>query len=156
MVQRTTRPEGESLDDLAGEAAELDAAAGEAEGGAQETALAMVENQKLTNGQILAGALTAGRDVFCTFTGFESPRTSLADANVIALADAWAPVLDKHGIDLAQYMGDYALEVAALLITAKIAIEVRSGVLAEMAQREKAKKVEPAAQNALGDGEAQA
>jgi hypothetical protein len=90
------------------------------------------EPQRLTNAQIVAGALAAGRDVFCIVTKLESPRQHLDAAAVQQLGQLWGPVLDKHGIDLAAYLGDYALEIAAALGTVTIAAKLRAAVIDEM------------------------
>jgi hypothetical protein len=94
------------------------------------------EAQKLTSSQILAGAVAAGREVFCIVTKLESPKTHLDDATAKRLGDLWGPVLDKHGIDLSKYMGDYALEIAAVIGTITIGVSVRSAVIAEIDARE--------------------
>lgn len=150
MVQRTERHEGEeTLDDLAAVADNMGGGAGEPPG----TDLTVIDGpQPPTNAQLLAVALTAGRDVFCGFTKLQSPLTTLPDDKVKALADAWGPVLDKHGINLTQYMGDFALEFAALAVTLQIGLEVRAGVQAEIAQREQARQVQPP--EAANDGAA--
>lgn len=90
------------------------------------------EPEALTAAQIIAGAIAAGREVFCLVTKMESPRRTLDDANAKAIGALWGPVLDKHGIDLAKYIGDYGLEFTALMGTFAIAAGVRKGVLAEM------------------------
>jgi hypothetical protein len=94
------------------------------------------ENPKLTNAQILAGALGAGRDVFCLVTDFKTPKATLSDENCTTLGDAWGKVCDKRGWNLNGYLGDYALEIAAALATVAIAKAVADGVKAEIAQRE--------------------
>lgn len=89
----------------------------------------------LSNEQALGGALAAGREAFCAFTKLKSPRTTLNDDAVHQLAALWGPVLSKHGINLSQYIGDYALEFAAVVGSFTIAGAVRAGVLAELAAR---------------------
>ena len=44
-------------------------------------------------------------------------------------------MLDKHGINLAQYLGDYALEFAAVIGSITIVAELRAAVTAELAAR---------------------
>lgn len=90
------------------------------------------EPQRLTNAQIVAGALAAGRDVFCIVTKLESPKQHLDAAAVQQLGELWGPVLDKHGIDLATYLGDYALEIGAVIGTITIGAKLRAAVIAEM------------------------
>jgi hypothetical protein len=48
------------------------------------------------------------------------------------LGDLWGPVLDKHGINLGDYLGDYALEIAAAIGTFAIAAQLRTAVNAEI------------------------
>lgn len=88
--------------------------------------------ERLTNAQIVTGTLTAVRDVFCIITKLESPKQNLDAAAVQKLGELWGPVLDKHGIDLGQYMGDYALEIAAAIGTMTIGARLRAAVVAEM------------------------
>lgn len=102
------------------------------------------EPQGLTNEQALGGALAAGREAFCAFTKLQSPRATLDDEAVQKLAALWGPVLSKHGIDLGRYIGDYAMEFAAVIGSFSIAGAVRAGVLAELAERKaKAKASTP-------------
>lgn len=91
------------------------------------------EPEALTAAQIIGGALAAGREVFCMVTKMDSPRKTLDDDTAQRIGALWGPVLDKHGIDLGKYIGDYALEAAAVIGTITIAASVRRGVLDEMA-----------------------
>ncbi len=135
--------DGESLDDLSIAADALDRAA---PGGAPGAAVEVLDAAPPPgNAQILAGALAAGREAFCMFTQLESPRRHLSDDKVQQLGDVWAPVLDKHGIDLARYMSDWGVELAAALLTFQIVRELREGVKAEIAAREAAKPAQPEA-----------
>lgn len=149
MTDATTKPD--PLDALAAQAGasmatpplgegvtDLDAAGGHAEDAPPP----------MTNEQALAGALAAGREAFCVFTKLQSPRATLTDDKVQQLAGLWGPVLSKHGIDLGRYLGDYALEVAAVIGTFGIAAAVRAGVQAEMAERKRAAEALPAADSA--------
>jgi hypothetical protein len=136
MVTRTTAPDGESMDDLRGEALQLE---GDGAGGGDPPPGAGPEPApppKPTNAQMLAVAIQLGRDVFCDYTKFNSPRVTLADDNVVVLGDTWGAVLDKHNIDLNAYLGNFAVEMAAIMATLKIGAAVRMGVLHEMAQRD--------------------
>lgn len=94
------------------------------------------EAPALTNTQIISGALAMGRDVFCTFTDLQSPQRTLDNAKTDALGEAWGKVCDKRGYDLGGYLGDYVLEIGAIVVTFAIAKDVRAGVLAELAARE--------------------
>jgi hypothetical protein len=142
MVKRIepTPPAGESLEDLTGEAERIDA-----EQTIQPGADVAVLDRAAppTNTELLASALGAGRDVFCAYTGFESPKANLPDDKVRNLAEAWGKVLDARGINLLDHMGDYALEFAACAVTFKIGSAVAEGVRAEIAQREAANKKPP-------------
>jgi len=91
-----------------------------------------------SSAQILAGAIAAGREVFCIVTRLESPKKTLSDDTAKALGGMWGPVLEKHGIDLNRYMGDYAMEISAVIGTLTIGAAVRAGVLAEIASRKPA------------------
>lgn len=105
----------------------------------------------LTNEQALGGALAAGREAFCAFTRLQSPRTTLDDKAVQTLAELWGPVLTKYGINVGALVEDYALELAAVIGSFGIAAAVRSGVMAEIADR-KAKEEKPTTD---GDGATQ-
>jgi len=98
-----------------------------------------------TNAQILAGAIAAGREVFCVVTKLEAPRHGLSDEHAAQLGALWAPVLEKHGIDMGKYLGDYALELAAAMGTFTIVVNLRKMVLYEIAMKERAAKPPPAA-----------
>lgn len=158
MVQRKTRDESEgsgdpAIDDLA---AAADSIGTEGEGSPKPpgTDIVVAEAGPPTNEQLLAGALSAGRETFCLFTKFESPRVTLNDDVAKQLGNLWGPVLTKHGIDLNRYMGDYALEIAAAFGTFQIAAAVRSGVVAEMREREAklAKEKEQSGETGGNDG----
>ncbi len=86
----------------------------------------------LTAAQIIAGALSAGREVFCMVTKLQSPRVHLDDATTQQLGALWGPVCEKHHIDLAKYLGDYALEIAAVIGSLGIAANLRAAVVAEI------------------------
>jgi hypothetical protein len=92
----------------------------------------------LTNAQILAGAIAAGREVFCAVTKLKSPKTHLDDDTAKRLGELWGPVLEKHGWNLGEVMGNYALEVAAIIGTLTIGASVRAAVIAEIASQRKA------------------
>lgn len=93
----------------------------------------------LTAAQIIGGALAAGREVFCLVTKLDSPKRVLTDDRAQHLGALWGPVCEKHGIDLAKYLGDYALEVGALVGSFAVVMELRAAVTAEIvAKRGKA------------------
>lgn len=98
--------------------------------------------QPLTNAAAIGAALQAGREAFCLFTKLQSPKATLTDADCSQLGDLWGKVLDKRGIQLSRYMGDHAAEIAAAMGTFSIALAVRAGVVAELAQRAKDKPAE--------------
>jgi hypothetical protein len=93
----------------------------------------------LSNEQTIAGAIGAAREAFCFFTRLESPRRVLDDPTVSQLAALWAPVCEKHGINLGQYLGDYALELAAAIGTFTVVASLRTAVVAELASIQAAK-----------------
>ena len=110
----------------------------------------------ITNAQAFAGAMGAAREAFCFFTKLESPRVVLTDDKVSQLGALWGPVLDKHGINLGDVMGDYALEFTAVIGTISVVGELRQAVTLEIAARSiKAKAEEKPAndeQGSNGDG----
>lgn len=98
--------------------------------------------QKLqaSNAQILAGALAAGREVFCLVTDLQSPRRTMSDEALSNWAQAVAPALEKHGIDLGAVIGDFGPEIAAVVSTVILANAVRLGAVAELAAKKPAKQ----------------
>ena len=96
----------------------------------------------LTSAQIIAGAISAGREVFCAVTQFQSPRRLLDDATAQHLGDLWGPVLEKHNIDLGKYLGDFGVEIAAVLGTAGIVMALRKAVMQEARDRDRRKDTE--------------
>lgn len=128
MNQPTPTPAADPLEALAAQAASLEQTQdtqGQPEGEAQAI-------PSLSNAQAIAGAIGAGREAFCFFTKLNSPRRVLDDATVSGLGELWAPVLDKHGISLGDYLGDYALEIAAVIGTVAIAAQLRTACAAEI------------------------
>ena len=109
----------------------------------------------ITNAQAFAGAMGAAREAFCFFTKLQSPRVVLTDDKVAQLGALWGPVLDKHGINLGDMMGDYALEFAAIIGTISVVGELRQAVTLELAARQPKETEKPAAndeQGTNGDG----
>lgn len=129
-MNATTTPT-DPLDAMAAQAATLESDF-EAAPGADQAAPV-----QLTNVQAIAGAIGAGREAFCFFTKLESPRRVLVDDTVQQLAALWAPVADKHGFNLGDYLGDYALELAAAIGTFTIVAQLRSAVALEIAEKQK-------------------
>lgn len=87
----------------------------------------------MSNAEIIAGAIYAGRDVFCLYTQLRSPAKTLDDQAIGVLAQRWAAVCDKRGVDLSKYFKDYTLELAAVIATVGVARAVYAGVQAELA-----------------------
>jgi hypothetical protein len=102
--------------------------------------------QKLqaSNAQILAGALAAGREVFCLVTELQSPRRTMSDEALSQWAQAVAPALEKHGIDLGAVIGDFGPEIAAVVSTVILANAVRLGAVEELAAKKPAKQEQEA------------
>lgn len=119
------KPGPDPLDALAAQAETLNASEEPQPGQAQAI-------PPLTNAQAIAGAIGAGREAFCFFTKLKSPRAVLDDATVSQLGELWGPVLDKHGINLSAYLGDYGLEIAAAIGTFAIAAQLRTAINAEI------------------------
>jgi hypothetical protein len=129
MADRVNPPD--PLDLLAAQAEQDEATSSSSEPGAAPGA----EPQAVTNAQAVAGALAAGREAFCFFTKLESPRRVLTDDRVGQLAALAAPVLAKHGIELGQYLGDYAAELALAVAAFSVVVELRAAVNAEIASK---------------------
>lgn len=124
------------LDNLADEAAGLDGPAP----GAEQASGAPPE---LTNTQIVAMALEMIRDTLCAVAKVLSPKKTLDQAAIVAVADAIGPVLDKYGIKLQAVLGDYMLELRAAFVTVPIMLAAWTELREEI-RAMKAKPVETA------------
>lgn len=102
-------------------------------GDAGQTMEAAPEQPPLSNAEVIAGALYGARDVFCLYTKLQSPTRTLNDQAIGVLAQRWAAVCDKRGVDLSKYFKDYTLELAAVIATVGVARAVHAGVRAELA-----------------------
>ena len=147
------RIDASPLDQLAAQAETL-GAPDDAPGQGAPADAGQPEPQGMTNAQAVAGALAAGREAFCFFTKLQSPRTVLSDERIGNLASLAEPVLAKHGIDLGQYLGDYAPELALIVAVVSVGSELRAAALAEIAAKEKtqpeAKPAEPVLDESSG------
>lgn len=102
----------------------------------------------ITNAEVIAMAIGMGRDVFCMASTLQSPKKHLDDTAVKSLGDAWGAVCDKRGLDLNAALGDWGVEIGALVITAQIGYTLKTAVTEEIRARN-AKPVE--ADAASGD-----
>jgi hypothetical protein len=124
-----------ALESLAGEAATIEASATAMDAtGSPEAAPVGPDN-----GAIIAGALTAFRDGFTAFTKMRSVKVALTDDRIQGLAAVYAPVCEKYGLDLNKYIGNYGPEIAAIVMTVTIGLEIRGNLRAEIAFLDSAK-----------------
>lgn len=87
----------------------------------------------ISNAEVIAAAISAGRDMFCMFTKLQSPARTL-DANAVQLlAQQWGGVCDKRGLNLSATLGDYALELGAVVATIAVARSVYAAARDELA-----------------------
>jgi hypothetical protein len=140
--------QGESLEDLQAVAAGLEADQVDQAGAPGQLPDAA---QGPTNAQLLASALELGRDAFCAFTDLDSPRAIMTAARLDVICDAWAKVLDKRGISLSSYVSDWGAEIAAVVVTVPMVLELRRAVGAEVAARQPA-EAKPAAPGVTDGG----
>lgn len=106
-----------------------DAAAGVGAGDAQgQPQAAPVQ----TNADLLAGTFQLAREVFCIVGEVQAPRQVLDDATLQQLGQAWGAVADKRGWDLGKLMGDYAAEIAAVMMTFTVGGKLVKAVRAEL------------------------
>lgn len=107
-----------------------------------------------TNAQMIAGAIAAGRTVFCMVTKLESPKVHLDDAAAQSLGAVWGPVCDKYGWNLNDALGSYGVEIAAIAVTAQIGYALHRAVTEEIAARNakpvQAEEVQPEAVASVG------
>ncbi len=101
-----------------------------------------VSPAELTNCQCLVMALQMIRETLCAIAKVTSPKHSFDDATIQTVADAVAPVLDKHGINLAAVAGDWMIELRAVVVTVPIILAARVALLEEM-RAMKAKPITP-------------
>jgi hypothetical protein len=103
------------------------------------------EAPMLSNAQMFAGAIAMGTQVFTVVTQIKAPQNILTHERCAQLGELWGPVLDKYGINAGQFMGAWQLEIAAIMGTVGIVLELRTAVRAEVAQRqaEQGKAAEP-------------
>ena len=124
----------------------LDVLAREAEGvdtsGAPPEQPGQAQPAELSNAQCLAMCLQMIRETLCGIAKVTSPKHTLDDATIQTVADAVAPVLDKHGINLAAVAGDYMIELRAVVVTVPIILAARAALVDEMRSM-KAKPIEP-------------
>ena len=131
--KRDTPPPGDDFADLVGQAAQIDESNDQAGApGASSSSPGEPAAPALTNAQCLLMAAQLVRETVCTMAKVESPRRSANDETLAPLAEAWAAVLDKHGINLGQHMGEYALELRAAGMTAAVFVQVRAELRAEL------------------------
>lgn len=140
------------LDVLAEEAEQVNAIEGEADARQPGQPDQQAAPAAISNSQAVAGALAAGREAFCFFTKLQSPRRVLNDDRVQQLAALAAPVLEKHGIDLGQYIGDMGAELALAAGVFAVAIELRQACSAELASKEDQTEADIAPQT-VSDGQ---
>lgn len=126
--------------DLASEAAALEQPAGDAAGGAPGEAQAGPPMP--TNAEVIAQALQLVRDTLSAFAKVQSIKRTMNDETCRTLADVWAPVCDKHGVNLAAMAGDYLPELRAIMTTAGIVTVAWSELRDEM-RAMKATPVQP-------------
>ncbi len=93
----------------------------------------------LTNQQCILMAGQIVRDTLCALAKVESPRRTLDDATLGTVADAVAPVLDKHGIQLGTVGGDYMAEIRAAMVVVPVILATRAALRDELAARDLAK-----------------
>jgi hypothetical protein len=139
--------------DLASEAAALEQPAGQGEGG--EPGGAQAGPAMPTNAEVIAQALAVVRDTLSAFAKVQSIKRTMNDETCKVLADVWAPVCNKHGVNLANMAGDYLPELRAAMTTAGIVTVAWSELRDEM-RAMKATPVQPDAAPAASTDPAQA
>lgn len=139
-----------TLDTLALQADQIDSEAQQdAQQPGQEQEPQPEAPQAPTNAQVIAGALAMGREVFCAVSKLKSPKIHLNDEAVQQLGAVWGPVCDKHGWDMNAAMGDWGIEIAAIVVTAQIGLTLRAAVVEEIAAR----NAKPVQAETVGEGE---
>ena len=124
------------LDQLAAEAAGIDTSGMPPPGDAAQPMAPM------SNAQVIVACFELVREGVCTIAKVKSPRDTASNATLQPLADAWGAVCDKHGWNLANFVGDYILEFKAISMTVPVILAVRAALAEEIAAM-KAKPIEP-------------
>lgn len=137
----TAAAAADPLDQLAGEAETLQSSIDQANADAPADQPAAPPS--LTNAQCLGMGLQIVRETLCAVAKVTSPRRTLDDATIATVADAVAPVLDKHGIQLQGLAGGYMVELKAAMVTIPVLLAFRAALVDELRARH-AKPVEPA------------
>jgi hypothetical protein len=124
-----------NLETLAQELQHAETGGGSGTVGAGEGGHGEPEPPKPTNGDLLTDMIKLLRDTFCGITELQSPKRHLDDEKAAVLGQAWGAVADKHGLDLVSVAGDYATEIAAVVVTLPVAAAINTSVKAEIAER---------------------
>jgi hypothetical protein len=108
------------LDQLAAQAAELDADAAAASGAPDPTASNEAEKPEpeapeLSTAKELA-ALLEGFRALARARKFKRTAESLDDESIAAISESLAPVLEKYGLKPSAFFGSWKLEITAALI----------------------------------------
>lgn len=96
----------------------------------------------ITNAQAVMMSFQIIRDTAAGFAGIQSFKVTLANEKIQPVAEAWAEVLDKYGIQLSDIAGDFMVEIKAAILTLPVLLVARAAMLQELAQR----KPKPAAE----------
>lgn len=111
---------------------------------AEDTTIAEpAESPAMTNAEIIMVIVSMARDLVCSALDLESPKTTLAQDKAQKLGELWGPVADKRGWNFNSAMGNYALEITALIGTVAIVQEVRKAYLVEVAARVSTEPINP-------------
>ena len=131
---------GEALDQIAGQADAIDNTKPAGDAGQAPPAAPPMES---ANVGAIAFLLSAFRELSCRILSVESPRTTLNHQNVVACAQALAPVADKYGIDLGAIFN--GPEAMALMVAGPLLWEAANQLNLELKARRAKPTTEPAA-----------
>lgn len=95
------------------------------------------------NRGVIVMLLSAFRELACAMLKVQSPRVTLADQQVETIAGVLSPLAEKHSVNLAGMMGNYALEFAAVTVAGPLLWRAYSELDAELVARKGQKKVSP-------------
>jgi len=117
------------LESLAAEADSFDKQADPAPGGEPGAA---APEPSISNAKVLLMAFEMIRETLCVIAGVKSPKTTCASDKLEPLAQAWADVCDKHGLDLSAMVGDWIVELKAVALTVPVIMAARAALSAEI------------------------
>lgn len=97
---------------------------------------------EVSNADALFFMLGMARDLGCSVFEVQSPKKTLNDDALRAIADPWGKVADKYGFKLSDAGGAYKLELQAVITTALVLQVAHKALRAELKAKDAARTVD--------------